>query len=956
MLSRGAQRASKCFKTEGSKIPVNLARADKSNHRLVAKPLRVHLCTSGVVTRGALGGKIVLIAVAMLMGRAAIADEGSYYYCASAKAYFPYVKTCPEPWRAVPIPKATQPQNSPPADAPVPIIPQAAAPQKNDIPVVVPDAASIKVNPIKKAGDLPGNQPNVSPTPKAAVPNSAPKRESSKANEPPADSDDSTGRNILVIASIAMAVMYFRRKGRQTPQKVHSGSVKTTGTIAPTPKQNITFRVGSSGAIEPHSRPKLGQKPDFKWIPPGEPITINGFNIADGMVYVGKFLPASTENRWSSDMPAPCLINPDLKVASGPVHVDIDMGYWPSYSSVSPEHRQTYLTWLAGGKSDTNFPAGYAFLYFYGIERRLLLDNPPPEEQRQLISEVARLQSLFSSNSSFNRYSTSLIDIVELVALNADPTALENWKPDLDALGDEMPWPLRIKLATRAANGTLIDFDHAMAAMLTMSQYQGGIRRSVALTRTRPEFLELARRRFPKRFPDGFKLRNRKDSRLRLSYHPASQNLDLRLPLQMSEGLPDPLELTWTKMTEFCEKITDDLAAYARVVGKDRVRANTLQGAVALPAEIADLGSAGPFKDWIASLPGPIMEVPLRTLSHKCFGENDDAITPSRVRSISSILAAVGYGMEPDPTYGGVRPDSNVFLFDAADASGVAIAPSGAFHHAALILGILGPAVSEIDGANVVSELVSRLKLNAAEAARLTVRLRSMSDKSLPVSRLKPIGGKLTSDERTAITTLAAVIAGTFGDVNKATMASLERLHDAFGIERRDLYAVLHQRAAAGAARSSEPIVVEARKGPGKSFAIPPAPLPAGQDGTIVIDMAKVNAILHQTREVAQVLAPIYDDEDDEPPQRVKLAPVNGGRFEGLDAGNNRLLEALCSRQSWSRAEFEDKAREFGLMPNGAIEAINEWAYDTLDDEVIEDGDPVTINLAILPATPERMG
>jgi hypothetical protein len=42
-------------------------------------------------------------------------------------------------------------------------------------------------------------------------------------------------------------------------------------------------------------------------------------------------------------------------------------------------------------------------------------------------------------------------------------------------------------------------------------------------------------------------------------------------------------------------------------------------------------------------------------------------------------------------------------------------------------------------------------------------------------------------------------------------------------------------------------------------------------------------------------------------------------------------------------------------MPNGAIEAINEWAYDTLDDEVIEDGDPVTINLAILPATPERM-
>lgn len=120
--------------------------------------------------------------------------------------------------------------------------------------------------------------------------------------------------------------------------------------------------------------------------------------------------------------------------------------------------------------------------------------------------------------------------------------------------------------------------------------------------------------------------------------------------------------------------------------------------------------------------------------------------------------------------------------------------------------------------------------------------------------------------------------------------------------------------------------------------------------------MARVGAILRQTREVAQVLAPIYEDDAPsaaQPAAEVPLAPSES-RFPGLGGDHARLLEALGRKGRWSRADYQAKARGFGLLPDGAVEAINEWAYDELGDELIEDGDPLIINVALLPDAPEK--
>lgn len=47
--------------------------------------------------------------------------------------------------------------------------------------------------------------------------------------------------------------------------------------------------------------------------------------------------------------------------------------YYPAYSSLSPKHRYQYLNWLRDITQPTNL--SYVFLYYYGLERHLLVGN-----------------------------------------------------------------------------------------------------------------------------------------------------------------------------------------------------------------------------------------------------------------------------------------------------------------------------------------------------------------------------------------------------------------------------------------------------------------------------------------------------------------------------------------------------------------------------------------------------
>jgi len=67
-----------------------------------------------------------------------------------------------------------------------------------------------------------------------------------------------------------------------------------------------------------------------------------------------------------------------------------------------------------------------------------------------------------------------------------------------------------------------------------------------------------------------------------------------------------------------------------------------------------------------------------------------------------------------------------------------------------------------------------------------------------------------------------------------------------------------------------------------------------------------------------------------------------------LDAEHAALLSKLVTQSEWARQEFEAIVASLSLMPDGALEAINEWAFDRYGDALIEDSDPLVLNLDLL--------
>ena len=137
---------------------------------------------------------------------------------------------------------------------------------------------------------------------------------------------------------------------------------------------------------------------------------MRSYTVPGGLLYLGHLdLSRSTAE--------PSVIDPILPVAGPTSCHERLMGYWPSYSSISPEARAAYLGWLSTGKSDPQADIGYVFLYFYGLEKRLFTlpscDPKVTPEVDTIRKEIERLAGIYGDRGTFGSYSGSLLDYIE---------------------------------------------------------------------------------------------------------------------------------------------------------------------------------------------------------------------------------------------------------------------------------------------------------------------------------------------------------------------------------------------------------------------------------------------------------------------------------------------------------------------------------------------------------------
>jgi hypothetical protein len=64
----------------------------------------------------------------------------------------------------------------------------------------------------------------------------------------------------------------------------------------------------------------------------------------------------------------------------------------------------------------------------------------------------------------------------------------------------------------------------------------------------------------------------------------------------------------------------------------------------------------------------------------------------------------------------------------------------------------------------------------------------------------------------------------------------------------------------------------------------------------------------------------------------------------GLDAAHAALARQMLKQHEWSRQDLLDIAADLDLMLDGALEHINEAAFDAHDVPFAEGEDPVSVN------------
>ncbi len=57
----------------------------------------------------------------------------------------------------------------------------------------------------------------------------------------------------------------------------------------------------------------------------------------------------------------------------------------------------------------------------------------------------------------------------------------------------------------------------------------------------------------------------------------------------------------------------------------------------------------------------------------------------------------------------------------------------------------------------------------------------------------------------------------------------------------------------------------------------------------------------------------------------------------GLDPKHTLLVEQIVQREHWTNEEFDQIAGKQGLMPSGALEVVNEWAFNKFDEALLDE-------------------
>jgi uncharacterized tellurite resistance protein B-like protein len=699
-----------------------------------------------------------------------------------------------------------------------------------------------------------------------------------------------------------------------------------------------------SAASTPHPSPGTEGEP-ARWVPPGQSVVVAGFRIP-GFIYFGRGIQALSGLGME-----PAMINPSLPVATCGVGFDPEwFQYWANYAELSPSVRHAYLSWHAAGRSWPKIPISLVFLYFFGIERRILHDlymetrGSHDEEYSLILAEVRRLLGIYSANESFRVYASKFLDLAE---------AIRKY-PDVDRPPPEETVPtwgvsarLTLGLRLMARDGKPIPPTWARAWVVAHPPFPP----RTAFTRCRECFNELFETRYGERFGDGVIVRQDK-TRVQVDYQPANSDfaraLTARAELLDMTVLQEPLD----KFHALAEECTAELDAYSRYLGRNPGGKKDLAAMALLPPVLLSKSATGhirQLRDRLASAAGTGGLLARDRLLDLVEFPDASTFTKREAVALAQVLASAGFGIEPDVRFGGTLPSRETRLYVFPMCPGAASPPTQGYSAAALLIH-MAALVSTADGsldtqeeAHLENHVAAAMQLAEDERLRLHAHLHWVLSERPGLTGVKKRIDAVTLSQRGAIGRFLIDVASADGYISPEEIEALGKMYRMLGLNPREVYSHVH-------AAATEPVTVEPAEEVIPGFAIPQPQEQKRTEG-VQLDPAVVEAKLKETAAVSALLASVFSEE----PAPAPASPAEaGGCIPGFDEDTSAFVRLLATRGAWSRGELEDVASARALLLDGTFEAINEAAFEAYGAAALEGDDPVEVNVVVMTALIER--
>lgn len=710
----------------------------------------------------------------------------------------------------------------------------------------------------------------------------------------------------------------------------------------------MTFeiRIGGGRGVVPILTPRLTRRgrasrssvsADACWHPAGAEAVVSGRRLM-GLVYVGSGLAPANETYWVETEPA--LIDPALPVGDGNRSADPE-GLWPlTYERLSPDQRATYLDWLAGGRTTARGGArgSYADLFVAGLERRALVDAAvaelPEAELEAITTEVTRLMELYGENRGY-RWS-SFLEILRVRTLEQAPDEIE---PLTERRGWQDPIELRVALGAFAKAGQRLPASWALSWARCSSQSWG----RTPMHRCPEEFGVVFLLRYGEQFGEGLKLRALKTP-ITLEHYPLNQGI-IR-PVRYESELPDVASAghVVNPLRRLVNECTDEIDAYSRYLGRHPESREDLAALSLLPRELIERSSSPALEKLrkrIATVGAQQRVLVVADDLIAPFAGSGGKVGKKEAVAFARLLASLGVGVEPDVRFAGATPRKGGTVVLFRQLPGGVEAPGPEYSGAATLL-TLAAAVAAADGVvtedeerMIAAQLAALPSLDDAERTRLAAHLDWLLAEPPPLRQIKARVSELREDERDAVLAFLLAIAGADGEISPPEVEVLRKIFVALGLDEGLLYQQLH---ALSTAPTSGPVTVrEARKGD-PEYPLPPGPYQAA----VTLNTEVIEAKLAEAAKVSTLLAGIFVD--DEPHAADASATASTQGLAGLDSAHSELLRRLGERTTWGAEEIRALCVDLGLLPDGALEVVNEAAFNVVGSPVWEGDDPLEVD------------